>query len=282
VPRDPVALADALFGRTPEVVEPLVVWPGRATYRVVIDGRNYVIKTDDEHDVVAREASGQQRAAAAGIPVPELVAVVADATAMTWIDGEPLRGGSSAAAWRDTGARLRAAHDLGVDAPFGAGFGGYATTHRTWREFFEAFAEQELRACEETLGLPAGQAARIRDAVRASAPLLAAPVVGWCHGDFQPEHVLIDPANDRVVSIIDWADHGSADITWDVMVLTLDDARHLDALLDGYGADGARRTALAQRLPLFGVVRLLGEAHWLAEHGVGFDESLRRAIDWRP
>ena len=64
------------------------------------------------------------------------------------------------------------------------------------------------------------------------------------------------------------------------MVLTLDDPSHLDALLDGYDAEGDLRAALAERLPLFGVIRLLSEAHWLAEHNLPFENSLRRAIAW--
>ena len=92
----------------------------------------------------------------------------------------------------------------------------------------------------------------------------------------------MDPTTDRVVSIIDWADHGSGDVAWDLMVLTFDDASHLDALLDGYEASDELRAAVAARVHLFTVVRLLGEARWHADHNLPFERSLQRAIEWHP
>ena len=256
------------------------MWDDHATVRVTLRGRRYVVKTDQSHGTVAREAAAYRRAAAAGVRVPHLVAVTDDALLTTWVDGVTLDQRPTAGAWRDTGAQLRIAHDLSRDPTFGAGFGGYEPEHPSWRDFFESFAERELQLCERVLDFPAEHAERIRAALRMAAPLLDSPIVGWCHGDFQPEHVLVDPATNRVASIIDWADHGSADIGWDVMVLTLDDPSHLGALLDGYDAEGDLRAALAERLPLFGVIRLLSEAHWLAEHNLPFENSLRRAIAW--
>jgi aminoglycoside phosphotransferase (APT) family kinase protein len=111
---------------------------------------------------------------------------------------------------------------------------------------------------------------------------LDTPHLGWCHGDFQTEHVIVDPATDRVSAIIDWADQGSGDIAWDVAVLTIDNDAHLRIFLDGYDADDELRAAIDQLLPLYSVVRLTGEAGWFAEHGYPPGESLRRAITWRP
>jgi aminoglycoside phosphotransferase (APT) family kinase protein len=102
----------------------------------------------------------------------------------------------------------------------------------------------------------------------------------WCHGDLQPDHVLVDPATDRVTAMIDWADSGAGDFVWDFAVLTLDGAP-LDDLLDGYGATRAQRAALDALLPLYSVVRLAGEAGWLAEHGFPYTDNLRRVREWR-
>ena len=278
MPRDAAALTIELLGQTPDAVEPLVVRPDRATYRVAVGEWRYVVKTDHEHHVVAREVHGQQRAAAAGVLVPEIVAVTEDAFAMRWIEGLPLGDERAPAAWEHAGSQLRVAHDLGAAAPFGLGFGGHEPAHPTWRDFFETLAERELLYCEQELGFPAGAAVCVRETLRAAAPLLDAPNLGWCHGDLQPEHVLVDPATDRVASIIDWADHGSADIGWDVMVLTIDHPARLDAFLAGYGASEDLRLAVARRLPLFTLVRLIGEAHWFAEHGFPIGENFRRAI----
>jgi aminoglycoside phosphotransferase (APT) family kinase protein len=281
VPRDPGTLNLELFGRVADGVEPLVVWSDRATYRVTIGSERFVVKTDDELETVARELAGQRRAAHAGVRVPEVVAVADDAFAMRWVDGITLQDHPGLDAWRDAGAQVRIAHDLGGGPPFGTGFGGFEPEQPTWRAFFEAFAESMLRDCELNLEFPAAPAARIRAAVHAAGPLLDAPHLAWCHGDLQPEHVLVDPATSRVAAIIDWADQGSGDVGWDIAVLTIDHAQCLDAFLAGYGAGDELRAALDQLLPLYGIVRLVGEATWFAEHGYPAAENLRRAIEWR-
>jgi aminoglycoside phosphotransferase (APT) family kinase protein len=216
------------------------------------------------------------------VRVPELLAATDDAFAMRWVDGATLLDHPTPEAWRDTGAQIRLAHDLGGGPPFGTGFGGFEPEQPTWRAFFEAFAERMLQDCERELDFPARPAARIRDALLAAVPLLEAPHLAWCHGDLQPEHVIVDPATNRVAAIIDWADHGSGDIGWDVAVLTIDHDRRCNAFLTGYGAGDELRAALDQVLPLYNVVRLVGEAGWFAEHGYPPGESLRRAITWRP
>ncbi|MDQ1448961.1 MAG: hypothetical protein QOC79_1932 [Actinomycetota bacterium] len=281
MPRDPGVLARELLGRDPDEIEPLVVWADRSTHRVTIGGERFVVKSDDERRTVAREVAGQRRAADNGVPVPEIVAVADDAFAMRWVDGVTLND-LPAEAWRDAATQIRLAHEIGGGGlPFGTGFGGFEPEQPTWREFFEAFAESMLRDCERDLEFPPAAAARIRDALRAAAPLLDTPRLAWCHGDLQPEHVLVNPATNRVIAIIDWADNGSGDIGWDVSVLTIDHHEHRNAFLAGYGASTELRAALDQLLPLYQVVRLVGEAGWFAEHNFPPGENLRRAIEWQ-
>jgi aminoglycoside phosphotransferase (APT) family kinase protein len=275
-------LTRELLGSTPDTIEPLVVWADRATHRVTIGSDRFVVKSDDDPRTVAREVAGQRRAATGGVRVPEVVAATNNAFAMRWVEGVGLNAEATPDAWYDTGAQIRRAHDLGGGPPFGTGFGGFGPEQPTWRAFFEAFAESMLRDCERDLDFPAAPAVRIRDALHAAAPLLDAPYLGWCHGDLQPEHVLVDPTRHSVVAIIDWADNGSGDIGWDVAVLTIDHDQHRDAFLDGYGANSELRNALGQLLPLYKVVRLVGESGWFAEHGYPPGENLRRAIAWSP
>jgi Ser/Thr protein kinase RdoA (MazF antagonist) len=282
VPRDPAVITHELLGTTPEKIEPLVVFPDRASHRVTIGSERFVVKTDDDRRTVAREVAGQRRAAAAGVRVPEVIAATDDAFAMRWVDGASLQDHPTPEAWRDTGAQIRLAHDVGGGPPFGTGFGGFGPEQPTWRAFFEAFAEHMLQDCERDLAFPSDQAARIRRALRGCAAQLDTPHLAWCHGDLQPEHVLVDAATNRVAAILDWADHGAGDIGWDVAVLTIDHAPRREAFLAGYGADDELGAALEQLLPLYNVVRLVGEATWFAEHGYPPDESLQRAIDWRP
>jgi aminoglycoside phosphotransferase (APT) family kinase protein len=75
----------------------------------------------------------------------------------------------------------------------------------------------------------------------------------WCHGDLQPDHILIDPETNAVTAVIDWSDHGQADGAWDFALLTLDHDRLASA-----------RSPL---VPLYQHVRLLTEMRWLADHG---------------
>jgi len=274
--RDVDALARDLLGGTPDAVERLVVWPDRATYRVTVRDESFVVKTDDDRRTVSHEIAGHRRAAAAGLRVPELVAEREDAFAMRWVDGPTLNDHGSADAWNDAGAQLRAVHDLGAAPPFGTGFGGFNPTQPDWRSFFELFADHMLTGCERHLGFPRERAEHIRAALR-DAPGLDSPHVVWCHGDLQPEHVLVDPATDRVSAIIDWADHGAGDFVWDFAVLTIDDPAHLDAALDGYDATREQRVALDALLPLYSVVRLVGEAGWFAEHDLPYAGILDRA-----
>ncbi len=280
---DLIALACELLGQSPDAVDPIAVWGDRVAVRVRVDDRQYMIKTDPEREIVAREASGLGRAAEASIPVPEVIAVTEQALAMTWDNGVALQKHSTRRAWNDAGAQLRRLHALGSSATFGDGFGGHDPAHGSWREFFDAFTETRLSDCTRDCDLPDDQANRIRTSVRNIASLLDRPDVGWCHGDLQPDHVLIDPATERVASIIDWSDHGSGDIGWDIAVLTLDHDAHLEDLLDGYNASTDLRHALQELLPVYRVLRYLGEAHWLASHNYPqAPDSLRRAIEWRP
>jgi len=279
--RDVGTLCRDLLGAAPDTVEPLVVWPDRGSYRVEIRDERFVVKTDDDPRTVDNEVSGHRHAAAAGVPVPELIAACGDAFAMRWVDGVTLRSHSTAAAWRDTGAQIRRAHDRGAHGlRFGTGFGGFNPSYADWRSFFEAFADSMLSDCERNIGLSRAKGDRIRSALRA-APGLDTPWIVWCHGDLQPEHVLVDPATDRVAAIIDWADHGAGDFVWDFTVLMLDHAEQLDAVLDGYGATQEQHAALDALLPLYSVVRLIGEAGWFAEHGLPYADNLARVVAYR-
>jgi thiamine kinase-like enzyme len=97
--------------------------------------------------------------------------------------------------------------------------------------------------------------------------------------------VLVNPDDDSVVAIIDWADHGGADPMWDLAVLSLDDTAHVEPLLGGYGANlGRTETEPAHALlHLYRVLRWLGEARWLAARNhPGAAVSLELAASWSP
>jgi aminoglycoside phosphotransferase (APT) family kinase protein len=260
----PAALCRRLLGRTPDSIEPLVVWDHKAAYRCVIGRDAFVCKVDVQLDEVRREVEGLARAAAAGIAVPQLVAGDTGALAMRWVAGTALAYSSPSEWWRNAGRELRRVHAL--DPPPYCG-GGFAPTRDSWAATIEAEVEEELEKCVRENGLDPELAAHIPRAIADARDELAAAPPSWYHGDLQPDHVLVDPASGEIAAIIDWSDHGNGDAAWDVAVLMLDDNSRLDAFLDGYDADAAERERLTRILPTYKLVRWLGEIRWLTEHG---------------
>ena len=84
------------------------------------------------------------------------------------------------------------------------------------------------------------------------------------HGDLQAEHVLVDSGG--VSGVIDWSDAGLGDPHYDLAVLTVGHAEHLDAVVDGYGTFVDR-----DRISGYWSWRRLGSVRWMIEHG--FDAS---------
>ncbi len=226
----PEVLARRLLGRAPDRIEPLVVWDHRATFRCSIGADDFVCKADENLDEIRRETEGLRRAIATGISVPELVAAEPGALAMRWVRGAALARGSPPAWWRVAGRELRKIHEVATNGSFG---GGFAPARDSWAAAVEAEVDEELDKCVRRCGLDADQAGRIRRAVRGARAELASVPASWCHGDLQPDHVIIDRRADRVAGIIDWSDQGKGDAGWDIAVLTLDEQSPLDALLRG-------------------------------------------------
>jgi aminoglycoside phosphotransferase (APT) family kinase protein len=275
----PEVLARRLLGRLPDRIEPLVVWDHKAAYRCVIGRDAFVCKVDVQLDEVRREVEGLTRAAAAGIAVPDLVAADTGAFAMRWVAGTALTYSSLPEWWRNAGRELRRVHAL--DPPSSSG-GGFAPIRDSWAATIEAEVEEELEKCVHEHGLDPTQADRVRGTIADAHDELAAAPPSWYHGDLQPDHVIVDPRSGEIVAIIDWSDHGNGDGAWDIAVLNLDDDSRLDALLDGYNTDVAERERLARMLPLYRLVRWLGETRWLAEHGFAKDavNALAHVSTW--
>ena len=262
--RAPRELVRRLLGCVPETIEPMVVWDHRATFRVRIGDERFVCKFDSDKDEHRREVVGNQRAAAAGVPVPEIIALEPGAFAMRWVDGVALATSSPECAWRAAGAVVRSIHSIPVTEPeFGGGFVGRAAT---WTDAL-------LAAVDDTIEPAAATCAR----TAISAAQLDHITGGWCHGDLQPEHIVLDPDTHRIRAVLDWSDQGRGDPAWDVAVLTLDDDRALPAFVRGYGG-----TVPDDRLGLYRVVRLFSEVRWLAEHGFApaADAAVARLRAW--
>ena len=87
------------------------------------------------------------------------------------------------------------------------------------------------------------------------------------HGDCQPDHFLLADHAGHIAAVLDLGDACTGDPVWDLAVLTLDHPARMDDVLAGYAPppDLARRvSALAGP---YRMLRWLGEASWLHDHG---------------
>jgi aminoglycoside phosphotransferase (APT) family kinase protein len=261
----PDEVARRLLGRDADEIRPLVVWDHRATYRCRIGRDEFVCKVDENRAELGHEVDGHSQAGAAGIPVPEIVASELGLLAMRWVDGVALCSDSADESWRAAAAVLQRVHELPVPAHSTGGL----PRAGTWL----ASIEEELEAELPNIGLAPEPAQRLRDAVAERRAALAAAPRRFCHGDLQPDHVLLDRATQRhVVSLIDWSDYGAGDPAWDIAVLTLDDAERTGAF-----------TEASDLVDLYRAIRDLGEIRWLVAHGMhdAADHARVRLAGWR-
>ena len=121
-------LAQRLLGLAPDRVRTLVARPDRGVYVVTIGADEFVCKVADDQVAVAREAEGQRRAGAAGIPVPEVIATGDGEIATRFIDGTPLTRIRAPDAWRAAGRVLRRVHTIEPDGMWGKGLDAPAST----------------------------------------------------------------------------------------------------------------------------------------------------------
>ena len=269
VPRDPApaGLVDALLdaaGRTGpwEVVE--VASPGRVNTSTILalpDGERVVARVygwpfdgEPSFDRRAKEAWLHPHLRAAGVPVPEVLAVAdhegRQGALLEWVPGELL--GTVAAtrpdvdltvAWRDAGAALRRAHDL--DLLQGEGFVAAGAV--------VPFAEGSLAArVTGELGPFAARVApavggrtvdvhRVREVAAALRPVLAAAPVRLGHSDANAWNVLVVPGVDgwRLSAWLDWELAWRADPAYDHVRATVQRFAPIgptpDSWWDGYG-----------------------------------------------
>lgn len=244
----------------PLAFEQLVNYGYRASWKVTAPRGVFVVKADHRPSWQLREAAAQNNAHAGGVPVPGFVAFREEPLpylVMHWVDGVPLHGRRSRAAWQDAGRVLRMAHRI---APL-------ARRRQAWADWVSEGFKTGLPGMVESGAITAEAAAAALDRVAALGPLLeVAPLVAL-HGDCQAEHILVDAASDTVTAVIDWADAQQGDPLFDFAVLTLFDREMVEAVLTGYGASPQLRSRAVHLLPLYRALRAIREAPWLRDHG---------------
>jgi aminoglycoside phosphotransferase (APT) family kinase protein len=167
--------------------------------------------------------------------------------------GEPST--ASSAAWAAAGAVARTLHN----APLPPWLG--------WS--LHEFASRLDGECEWLLAndvLPADLITRNR---RLSEGALRPWTAVFTHGDLQVAHVFVD--NDEVTGVVDWSDACQGDALFDLAILTLGHAEHLDDVVAGYGTDVDLDVIRA-----WWSLRCLLAVRWLIEHG--FDPSPELAL----
>jgi Phosphotransferase enzyme family len=81
-------------------------------------------------------------------------------------------------------------------------------------------------------------------------------------------------ADDTIVAMIDFGDACTGDPAWDLAVLTLDDPGRLDDVLTGYAPEPYLARRISTLVGPYRLLRRLGEANWLADHGFSPEPSI--------
>ncbi len=218
------------------------------------------IKVYQEVTQLEREVATMERALAAGIPVAKRLTFHTGPPAVLIterVGGLPLTSAYPLAA-AAAGRLLRRFHALGACPPFVDG-------QRRWSVFIRTWADREIATMVEHRAIGPGDGQRLHRHFSALATVLDARPCALIHADLQAEHVLIDPATQRVHALLDFVDAQPGDPLLDIAVLSLWDPGLAGAVLTGYDALGDEQTDL---LRTYRLLRHLGAANWLATHAV--------------
>ncbi len=218
------------------------------------------IKVYQEATQLEREVATMERALAAGIPVAKRLTFHPGPPAVLItkrVGGIPLTSAYPLAA-EATGRLLRRFHALGARPPFVDG-------QRRWSVFIRTWADREIATMVERRAIRLGDGQRLQRHFAARDTVLSARPCALIHADLQAEHVLIEPATQRVHALLDFVDTQPGDPLIDIAVLSLWDTGLARAVLAGYDAMGNEQTDL---LRTYRLLRHLGAANWLTTHGV--------------
>jgi len=236
-----------------EPVEVIAAHHERVTVRV----GDVFLKIDSDQRRTDVEVAAM---AMAPIPTPEILWRNPPVLALAALPGMALgRLGepstASPAAWAAAGAVARTLHN----APLPPWPG--------WS--LDEFASRLEGECEWLVAndvLPTGLITRNR---RLAEVALRPWTPVFTHGDLQVAHVFVD--GDEVTGVVDWSDACQGDALFDLAILTLGHAKHLDDVIAGYGTDVDLDVIRA-----WWSLRCLLAVRWLVEHG--FDPSPELAL----
>ncbi len=196
------------------------------------------------------EVTANERLAAAGIPVPRILAQHDDYLMMEWIAGEALSSASPNPAQLEAGRILRRVHQLGGGPPW-AGNTDYADWMAGW-----------LNHCLAWWQPGPSRAREIWARFRQLEPLLETRGHDLILFDGRPDHFIVREGT--IASVIDLSELRSGDGAMDVAVMAVSDPLLLPGVLAGYGPPTPDR----ELLDFYLLLRRLSHAEWNLTHGL--------------
>jgi aminoglycoside phosphotransferase (APT) family kinase protein len=248
----------------------------RAVFETLSPRGPMVVKVDTSMGKHRREESVLRAAAQAGLPVPAVVHSEPGPPAvlvLRFIDGTPLGPGVDRAAWCDAGALLRRLHRLSWPAEAGAA----TWSGRSWPDHFRWWTDHERGQSLSDGSLPASAVREIHRYLSTSFAHMDQPELHLLHGDCQADHYLVTTST-RIAGVLDFGDAILGDPVWDLAILTLDVPDMLPDVLRGYRPDAATEHRTQELLPAYQLIRRLGSATWMREHGQSPRPDLEAAL----
>lgn len=259
------------------------------------DGSPVVVKTDMRPGRTSAERRVMAAVRAAGVPVPAVVHADNAEPAMLvleYVPGAALSSAAPASAWAAAGRVLRRLHDMpdpgGIGPAIERPAGGHPRVRPGLREAMAKRAGREAEAAVQRGLVSAGEALRIgRMLGEAFGGMEDPDACCVLHGDCQPSHFVLSRAEagaglgpavqgacDGVAAVLDFGDACTGDPVWDLAVLTLDDPGRLGDVLTGYAPDPRLARRVSALAGPYRLLRRLGEASWLQDHGFNPEPSV--------
>ena len=261
MPINPLKLA-AAHGFTPLKYQILAQREGRLVARVQTNKGIITVKADAEPNALEPELSNNQRLAAAGLPLPEVIAHGEGDISyilLTWIEGSALSSRMPKTVQREAGALLRRVHAIGGEPPY-AGSSSWDAWMEGWLHHALHWQQQQAQISDATVT----EAWAGFEALR---PLLAERGKEFILFDGRPEHFIIQRAN--VAGIIDVAEARAGDAAMDFGVIAVNDPALLQDMLEGYEPTPEERVTFDTLVPFYVFLRRLAAAEWDVAHGDG-------------
>jgi Ser/Thr protein kinase RdoA (MazF antagonist) len=275
--RDAVERISLAGGYPAAVSAVLIEHHERAVFETRSPEGPVVVKVDTSTVRHRREESVLRAAGRAGLPVPAIVLSEGGPPSLLVlqrIDGTPLHRGVDDEAWRDAGRVLRRLHGLAWPAEAGSA----SWSGRSWQDHFRWWADHER---DQLLTYDSLRPAVIHGMHRYLSSTFAEmgePELHVLHGDCQVDHYLVMGSSSRIAGVLDFGDAVLGDPVWDLAILTLDQPDRLSEILRGYQPDASFERRREGVLNAYQLIRCLGSASWMREHGQPHEPDLEAAL----